>query len=235
MDNIPYEQWLDQITGILKKHGIDHGIVADLGCGTGKLTEMLSRSGYDMIGIDCSEEMLQKALERRDGTGSNILYLCQDMRSFELYGTCAAIVSRCDSINYLTSYEDLVACLKLVNNYLDPKGLFIFDVKTEFMYKELLGYNTFARNNDDGSYIWENAYDEKRRINQYLLTLYIREEDHYLRIEELHEQKAFTMEELQRAAKEAGLLWVSAIDSDTEGPVEPDTTRMLITLQEQGK
>jgi len=161
MDNVPYELWCDQIVNILKTYGISSGIIAELGCGTGNLTELLAAKGYDMIGIDNSEEMLMEAMNKREQSGKDILYLCQDMREFELYGTRAAIVSRCDSINYITEYEDLVQVFKLVNNYLDPKALFIFDVKSEFMFKNVLGDNVFARSTEDASYIWENYYDDK--------------------------------------------------------------------------
>ena len=119
MDNVPYEKWCDQICSVLKREGIESGIVADLGCGTGELTELLAKQGYDMIGIDNAQEMLNVAMEKRYVSGLDILYLLQDMRSFELYGTCRAIISRCDSINYITSYEDLVQVFRLVNNYLD--------------------------------------------------------------------------------------------------------------------
>ena len=130
MDNVPYEEWADYLTGLLGEYQVHDGLVLDLGCGTGSLTEILAKKGYDMIGIDNSEDMLQIAMEKRADSGLDILYLLQDMREFELYGTVAAVVSICDSMNYLTDYEDLVQTLKLVNNYLDPQGVFIFDLNT---------------------------------------------------------------------------------------------------------
>ena len=174
MDDVPYEAWCDQTVQVLREHKIDSGIVADLGCGTGTLTEMLAEKGYDMIGIDLSYEMLQEALEKRERSGHNILYLCQDMREFELYGTCAAMVSRCDSINYLTSMEDLIQVFKLVNNYLDPDGIFIFDCNTDYKYRNIP--EVIAENRDEGSFIWENAYDPQTQLNEYDLTLYVRED-----------------------------------------------------------
>lgn len=126
MDNVPYEEWAEYLTGLLGEYQVHDGLVLDLGCGTGSLTEILAKKGYDMIGIDNSEDMLQIAMEKRADSGLDILYLLQDMREFELYGTVAAVVSICDSMNYLTDYEDLVQTLKLVNNYLDPQGCFYF-------------------------------------------------------------------------------------------------------------
>ena len=139
MDNIPYEEWCEYLTGLLKEQGVTEGLLLDLGCGTGSLTELLADAGYDMIGVDNSEEMLELALEKKEQSGKDILYLCQDMREFELYGTVAAVVSICDSMNYLTDYEDLVQTLKLVNNYLDPQGVFIFDMNTVHKYRDLNG------------------------------------------------------------------------------------------------
>lgn len=185
MDNVPYEEWAEYLIELLKDAGITEGIVADLGCGTGTLTRMLSQKGFDMIGIDNSIEMLDIAKKRGQGdleaTGmveakegaSNILYLCQDMREFELYGTVSAIVSICDSINYITDDEDLKKVFGLVNNYLDYDGVFIFDLNTKYKYEHILSDNVFAENRDDCSFIWENYYDEETNINEYDLTLYI--------------------------------------------------------------
>ena len=123
MDNIPYEAWTEYLAGLLREYGVEQGIVLDLGCGTGTLTQLLARKGYDMIGLDSSQEMLQIAMEKREQSGLDILYLCQDMREMELYGTTAAVVSLCDSMNYLLEYQDLVRVFRLVNNYLDPGGV----------------------------------------------------------------------------------------------------------------
>ena len=145
MDNIPYEQWCEYLVTLLKKYNVDDGLVLELGCGTGNISEALRRKGYDMIGIDNSAEMLsvaiEKSMEVEDDTLPQALYLCQDMREFELYGTVRAIVSICDSMNYITEPEDLKEVFKLVNNYLDPEGVFIFDMNTCYKYEKQEGYD----------------------------------------------------------------------------------------------
>ena len=171
MDNIPYRDWCDYVTSLLKEYGVTDGLVLDLGCGTGKLTRLLAKKGYDMIGVDLSEEMLEIALEHEMEEPQQILYLQQDMREFELYGTVRAIVSICDSMNYLEDHEDLVQVLKLANNYLDPKGVFIFDMNTVYKYREQLGEQTIAENREESSFIWENYFDEAEMVNEYDLTL----------------------------------------------------------------
>ena len=119
--------WSKYLIQLLKEYQVEDGLVLDLGCGTGNMTELLAKEGYDMIGVDNSEDMLEIASEKREKSGLNILYLLQDMREFELYGTVKAVVSICDSINYILEEDDLREVFSLVNNYLDPKGMFIFD------------------------------------------------------------------------------------------------------------
>ena len=148
MDNIPYDAWADYLHGLLVEYDIASGILAELGCGTGNITERMADFGYDMIGIDNSPAMLDIANEKREQNHSSSLYLCQDMREFELYGTVAAIVSLCDSVNYITEPEELTHVFSLVNNYLDPDGLFIFDFHTEHYYRDVVAEATIAEDRD---------------------------------------------------------------------------------------
>ena len=137
MDNIPYDEWCKYLLEILRKHHIDSGIMLELGCGTGSVTRRMSEAGFSMIGIDYSEEMLSIAREKTED--SSILYLLQNMTEFELYGTVNAVISICDIINYITNEEDLLKVFKLVNNYLEKDGIFVFDMNTEHKYKNILG------------------------------------------------------------------------------------------------
>lgn len=236
MDDIPYKAWAEDMRDILKEHNITGGIVAELGCGTGNLTQELTGLGYDMIGIDSSYDMLDIAMSKREEKGLDILYLCQDIRSFELYGTCAAIVSRCDTFNYLLEYEDLVNSLKLVNNYLDPKGLFIFDLNSMYKYKQILADNTIAENRENESFIWENYYDEETNLNSYELSVFVREDDdRYIKYEEQHIQRAYSLYEIKDAIKEAGLELLSVSDADTKKEADEFTQRYLIVARESGK
>ena len=242
MDNVPYEEWAEYLTGLLGEYQVHDGLVLDLGCGTGSLTEILAKKGYDMIGIDNSEDMLQIAMEKRADSGLDILYLLQDMREFELYGTVAAVVSICDSMNYLTDYEDLVQTLKLVNNYLDPQGVFIFDMNTVHKYRDLIGDRTIAEARAECSFIWDNYYYEEERINEYELNLFIREDaesetegDLYRRFRETHFQRAYTLEEITRIVEESGLQFVTAYEAFTKEPPSKNSERIYVIAREQGK
>ena len=236
MDNIPYEEWCEYLTGLLREYNVDEGLILDLGCGTGSVTELLAEKGYDMIGVDNSEEMLEVAMEKRVESGYDILYLLQDMREFELYGTVRAVVSICDSINYITEPEELLDVFSLVNNYLDPGGVFIFDFNTLYKYQEVLGDRTIAENREECSFIWDNYYYEDERINEYELSLFIREEnDLYRKYEETHYQRAYTLEEMVNLVKRSGLEFVAAYDAFTREVPSEQSERIYIIARENGK
>ena len=235
MDNVPYEEWAAYVKGILAEFGVESGLVLDLGCGTGSLTECLARHGCDMIGVDNSEDMLEIAAEKRARSGLDILYLLQDMREFELYGTVRAVVSVCDSMNYILEYEDLVQVFRLVNNYLDPGGIFVFDMNTEYKYETLLGSQIFAEDRENGSFIWYNDYQREERINEYDLTLFIKEGELFRRFQETHYQRAYSPEEVRRAAEEAGMEPAACWDAFTRDPVRADSERMYMVFREKGK
>lgn len=229
MDNVPYDTWADNIDAFLKKYEIPSKLVCDLGCGTGQITRRLKVKGYDMTGIDLSPEMLGVAMEN---DSENILYLCQDMRDFELYGTMGAIISACDSINYLESADDLKTVMSLMKNFLDIGGLFIFDVNTLYKYENILGDNTFAESREEGAFIWENEFDVDERNNYYGLTLFIGDDENgFQRFYEEHIQHAFTHEEIMACINESCMELVDYLDVDTLNVVEEESERVYYILR----
>ncbi len=238
MDNVPYREWADFLQEILQKEGINDGLVLDLGCGTGSMTEELAGRGYDMIGVDNSEDMLEIAMEKRQESGHDILYLLQDMQEFELYGTVRAVVSVCDSVNYVTEKEELEQVFRLVNNYLDPGGIFVFDFNTEYKYREVLGDRTIAENREDSSFIWDNYYYEEEHMNEYELTLFIQEADQkelYHKYQETHFQRAYTLEEIGELLERSGLRFVAAYEDYTKDAPGKGSERICVVAREQGK
>ena len=242
MDNIPYKEWNKYLLELLKENGLSEGILLDLGCGTGSITELLAKAGFDMIGIDNSEDMLEIAREKAMDEELDILYLLQDMREFELFGTVAGVVSICDSMNYITSEEDLLKVFKLVNNYLDPKGLFIFDMNTPYKYKHILADNTIAENREDSSFIWDNYFDEETGINQYDLAVFVKadEEDDdewsegevFYRFQETHYQKAYELDTVKELLAKAGMEFVAVYDAFTKDAPKENSERIYIIARE---
>lgn len=235
-DNISYEEWADYLIESLRQDGIEDGLVLELGCGTGTMTELLAAAGYDMIGIDNSEEMLAEAMEKRVESGHDILYLLQDMQDFELYGTVRAVISVCDSMNYLTEEGDLEYLFALVNNYLDPGGLFIFDMNTEYKYRDVIGDATIAEDREDGSFIWENSYDPETGINVYELALFLpREDGLYEKCVEEHYQRAYPVDKIRKMIEKSGMELVAIYDAYTNNPPKADSERLTFIAREHGK
>lgn len=237
MDNVPYEEWSTYLIGLLKEYGVEDGLVLDLGCGTGKMTRLLEKAGYDMVGIDYSEDMLGIAREQQfEDADSSILYLLQDMRELELDGTVRAVVSICDSMNYILEDEELEQVFRSVNRYLDPKGMFLFDLNTLYKYRDMLGETTISENREEGSFIWDNYFDEEEMVNEYDLTLFIREKgDLYRKYEETHFQRAYTLERVKELLEKAGMEFVAAYDAFTKEPVKETSERIYIIARENGK
>ena len=155
-----------------------------------------------------------------------------------------AVVSVCDSVNYMTEPEDLKEVFRLVNNYLDPGGIFLFDFNTDYKYREVMGDCTIAEDRGDCSFIWDNYYYEEERINEYDLTLFIRENAEsgetgegqlYRKYTETHYQRGYTLDEIKELLREAGLIFRSAHDMDTSGEVSDKSERICVIAQESGK
>lgn len=262
MDETPYEEWCAFLDAALKRYRIkddaadellkqEQNTVLDLGCGTGTLTELLAAKGYDMIGIDNSQEMLQRAIEKKERSGQDILYLQQDMREFELYGTVGAVISVCDSLNYLLTEEDLLAVFRLVENYLYPGGVFLFDFNTVYKYEVVIGDATIAENREECSFIWENYYHPEEEINEYDLTVFVKNEDweeeggrknggelgesSFRRFQETHYQRGYRLEQIRTLLERAGITFLEALDADTQREVTPESGRIVVIGRKDGK
>ena len=230
MDNVPYEEWCAFLCKILAQHGITDGPVLDLGCGTGKMTRLMSEQGYDMTGIDNAAEMLQIAAMEPGEVP--ILYLLQDMQDLELDGCVRAVYSVCDCVNYVLDEEELQQAFSRVHDYLEEDGVFIFDVNTSYKYTKLLAENTFAESRDEGSFIWDNYYDEEERINEYDLTLFIPEGDElYRRYTETHYQRNYETATLLKLLKNAGFTDICVYDDYTDAPICETSERAVFVAK----
>ncbi|OON96708.1 MAG: methyltransferase [Epulopiscium sp. Nele67-Bin005] len=233
MGDTPYESWKHFIKEEIQKYNINPKIMCDLGCGIGTLCEAFSSENVEMIGIDNSEEMLIEARENAQKKNLDILYLCQDMSEFELFGTVDVIYCSCDSLNYLLEKDEVIKTFRLVNNYLEKDGLFIFDINTPYKYNEILGEKTFAQQTENAAYIWENYFDEVEQINEYGVTFFIQEPDkRYTKTEEFHYQKAYTIEEIKCFLQEVGLELLGIYDDYTKNPYHEKSVRATFVVRE---
>lgn len=243
MDNVPYDEWCNYLLEILRKNNIQQGCtICELGCGTGSVTERLAENGYKLIGIDYSEDMLSIAMEKRayriiendpDEDNDNIHYLHQDMRELDLGIEVDAVISICDSINYITAPEDLVTTFKKVKESLSDEGIFVFDFNTRYYYSETVGETTIAEDREDVSFIWDNYYDEEENVNELALTLFIRKDDSnlYEKFEELHLQRGYTFDEMKDIIEKSGMNLVAAYKAFSYDKPDDETDRIYFIVK----
>lgn len=205
---IDYGKWADVIEKCFSEYGgARPEIVLDLACGTGRMTRELAGRGYDMIGVDGSADMLGEAYAEG---GEGILYLLQDMRSFELYGTVGATVCCLDSLNYLLGDGELGKVFDLVHNYSDPDGLFIFDMNTPYKFEKVYADNAYVLEDEDaeGCAIycgWQNFYDRDTGVCDFYLSVFREDEDGaYIRSDEHQRERCYGMDEIKSALSASG-------------------------------
>lgn len=234
MEDIAYDDWVLYIKSIFSKNNICPKTILDLGCGTGNIASKLSKQGYDVIGVDISADMLTVAKEKAILEKENILYLNQDMREFELYGTIDCVICLFDSLNYILKESEILKVFKLVNNYLNPGGLFIFDINTEYKFKEVLSDNTYSDANDFMVCVWENFFDDEQKINEYYANFFIKNENDnfYERFEEYHYEKAYDVSTIINLIEKSGLKFLSVYDAFTFDKPNEKSERIYFVAQE---
>lgn len=211
MSDIPYEKWVNNLEKIWDKYGLTPEFVIDLACGSGTITKLLIDKGYETIGIDLSTDMLMKAREKVP----DALLLNLDMRDFYSHGLVDCIICLCDSVNYLQKQKDVLKMLTCSRDSLDKNGLLIFDMNTKYKFKELLGENVFADNFDNFSYIWHNYFDEEKMKHEYETTFFMKNEDgNYEKYSEIHYEKCYNIDEIEKLIKESGLEFLGVFDEN---------------------
>lgn len=210
--DIDYTKWADYVESLFRKYKINPKMILELGCGTGSFGVEMARRGYEMICLDLSSEMLDCASEKAKKENLDILFLNQDMCNFELYGTVDVIVCLLDSFNYLVNPLQVKKLFKLAQNYLNPEGLFIFDINTQFKFENTIADNLFYEIDDDITYIWENNYNPRTKKARFDLTFFVRKDSLYERFDETHFEKAYSNEEIINFISQSDLQFVDVFD-----------------------
>ncbi|MDQ0876996.1 SAM-dependent methyltransferase [Paenibacillus sp. V4I3] len=226
MNSMPYEDWLRFVKESFERFGMKPSTIVDLGCGTGNLTIPLALEGYQLTGIDLSEDMLAVA-EQKTGEhksqlrGGTIHWVQQDLREWDLGEQVDVALSICDSLNYLLEEEDIVDAFRQTFKGLKPGGLFLFDVHTPEQLFAYADSQPFFLNEDDVAYIWTSELDEERVQIEHELTIFVKDsgKDSFRRIDETHLQRAYSLHWLKEMLLAVGFTEVQmAADFTWEQP-----------------
>ena len=231
---IDYSSWADFIEAATAANSHSRPeLVLDLGCGTGSMTIELGKRGYDMTGVDISVEMLDIARERAYGAGldDKMLWLCQDMTEFELYGTVDLAVSCLDCLNHLTRAGELDKCLSLVHNYLIPDGLFIFDVNGRAKFENVYADRSYVMETDGAMCIWQNCYNPKSHLCDFYITLFNEEGGAYARYDEVQRERMYTLSTLKKKLAKAGFEFIGAYSDYSFTPATDDDERIYVVAR----
>lgn len=231
--DLDYNQITDHIENLFDYYGVHPKLMADLACGTGNITIPLAQRGYEMIGVDASGEMLSIAQEKAAEAQTDILFLNQNMSRLDLYGTCGAFVSMIDGFNYMVLPQAVLETFRRIHDcFLDPGGLLIFDVSSDYKLREILGDHTFVYEQEDIFYTWENRYLPKYHLCSMYLNFFRQEPSgSYRRFTETHLQRGYTVRELTYLLKKAGFEQVDAYDGFSFDPAGEASERILIAAR----
>lgn len=241
---IDYVAWGDFVEACFDRFLGGHPeLVLDLACGTGRMTRELARRGYDMIGVDGSEEMLAVAYEKtaeeqeEQELARRPMYLLQDMRRFELYGTVGAVVCCLDSLNYLLEDGDLAECFRCVHNYLDPDGLFLFDMNTPYKFETVYADRAYILEDSlpGGSVYcgWQNEYDRKSKICGFYLSVFSEQNGVYIRQDEEQHERCYEKEEIVKALEESGFSLLGVYKDYAFSEPKEDTERWYFAARKR--
>lgn len=226
IDQTIYDRFCGRICTLLRQNGIEDGLLLELCCGTGTLARMLSQQGYELICCDASPDMLNIAREKCADLPVPPVWICQEAAELDLYGTVRAVISSLDSINYFTDLWELKEVFARVSLFLEPGGLFLFDVKSVQMFRELGGTSS-VQEEEDMFCTWQYGFERRTGYAQHQVDLFLKEKDGYRRFTEWHEQRAYSMETLKKALEQAGLRLKAVYAGYTTKRAKEETGRLL--------
>lgn len=229
---IDYERFIAFYEEIFKRYNIEPKLILDLGCGTGNITIPMAEKGYDMIGIDLSVEMLEIAAEKARNADKDILFLNQDMSDFELYGTVDAMVCALDGVNYLTEDGQLSDMLSKLHYYLNPGGILIFDINTEYKFRNILDGSTFVYDDKDAYCVWNSEFDQEEGICYFDLNIFTQNPDGtYTRRDEFQEERAYSVEDIKKTVEECNLELLGVYDNLSFNPLTDQSERLFFVVR----
>lgn len=233
-ENVDYKSRMDEINSLFQKYSdnTDEKILLDLACGTGSMSEEAEKLGYDVIGVDCSEEMLFEAVNKKYEKNLDIQYVKQDMRKLDLYGGVDITICILDSLNHLSGFEDVKKVFERVFMFTNEGGLFIFDMNTPYKHRNVLADNAFIFETEDVFVAWENEFSENDCKVDITLNFFEKTHNNYKRYTENFSELAYEKEDIIKACEEVGFKLMESIPKyEQESDEQPE--RIVYVLKKE--
>ncbi len=232
-ENVHYEKIAKKICSLLRENGVDGGLLLDLGCGTGTLSFLLEKEGFDIIGVDASEDMLMVANEKKYDEDSSALFLCQKAEELDLFGTIDCAVSSLDTINHIDTIENVKKSLEKISLFMNMGGIFIFDMNTPYKHKSVLGNNTFIYDMDEVYCAWQNTYNGNTKVTNIDLDFFIKNEDDecYERYSESFCEYAYSIDKIKEILDKSGFKILGMYDDYSDEAVTDTTERITFIVK----
>ena len=232
-ENVEYEKIAHKVCSLLHKNGVDGGLLLDLGCGTGTLSFLLEDCGYDVIGVDASEDMLIVANEKKYDENSSAMFLCQKAEELDLFGTIDCAVSCLDTINHIENIQKVKKTISLVSLFMNMGGIFIFDMNTPYKHEQILGNNTFIYDMDEVYCAWQNSLDKDNKKTDIDLDFFIKNEDDecYERYSECFSEYIYSINDIVDIIKKCGFTILETNDDYSANPVTEITERVTFVCK----
>lgn len=236
-ENVEYERIAEKICSLLTRNGINGGLLLDLGCGTGTLSFLLEKKGYDVIGVDPSEDMLAVANEKKYDENSQAIFLCQSGEELDLYGTIDCAVSVLDTVNHIPASEKIRETFEKISLFMNMGGIFVFDMNTPYKHEKILGDNTFVYDMDEVYCVWQNSFDAENNRTDIDLDFFIKTEDDecFERYSESFSEYAYKPQDILTILKECGFTVLSLCDDYTDNEIAENTQRITIVAKKTEK
>ncbi len=237
MQEAPYDKWFCFFENTVKRYQPESKTVLDVGCGTGSILLKLAKSGYQPTGVDLSADMLTVANEKLLKENYAVPLYEQNMTSLPNIGLFDVIIVFCDSLNYLSTEEEILSAFKSFYNQLNREGLLLFDVHSLYKINKVFVDATFALEDDEISYIWRSFIGEYENSVEHELTFFVKKDSGlYERIDELHKQRTFPVNTYQKLLEEAGFhLLETVADFEIGNPISDTSERIFFIAKKKGK
>ena len=232
---VDYGALAEYLMNILQRFGCRPQILLDLCCGTGSLLSQLAGRGMELIGVDASPEMLDLAAGKFEALPleQRPLLLCQDMRELDLYGTIDAAFCTLDSVNSLRRPGDVIAAFSRVSLFLNPGGIFVFDVNSPYKFREIIANNVFVYDTDEVYCIWQNEFHEKSGLCRFLMTYFTQNGAHYERSDEIITERVYSRRQLEGYLRKAGLQVLAVYGDQSDAQPGPQEQRLYFVARKE--